>query len=150
MVSNDLVMPFVLKRREALMTGSSDVGALLLRCGASRSSPSCCSPISTTARRRRAARRHRPARLRRGGAARAGLLRRPDLARGTARGAIAGMIARHLAWAYTLLLPSVADIGIVGAHVLTDGPFGMAVLRPQALFGLDLPPLVHGVCGASR
>ena len=27
----------------------------------------------------------------------------------------------------------------------TDGPWGIALLRPQHLFGLDLPPLVHGV-----
>ena len=28
---------------------------------------------------------------------------------------------------------------------MTDGPWGLAYLRPQALFGIDLPPLVHGV-----
>ena len=50
-----------------------------------------------------------------------------------------------LVWAYTLLLPSFADAGIVGARILSDGPWGLALLRPQALFGLDLPPLVHGV-----
>ena len=65
--------------------------------------------------------------------------------RGTARGAIAGMTAGILVWGYTLLLPSVSDAGMIGAHILTDGPFGLALLRPQALFGLDLPPLVHGV-----
>ena len=26
-----------------------------------------------------------------------------------------------------------------------DGPWGLDLLRPQALFGIDLPPLVHGV-----
>ena len=35
--------------------------------------------------------------------------------RATARGAIAGMTAGILVWAYTLLLPSFADVGIVGA-----------------------------------
>ena len=65
--------------------------------------------------------------------------------RGTATGAIAGMTAGILVWAYTLLLPSISDAGIVGAHILSDGPFGVGWLRPQALFGLDLPPLVHGV-----
>ena len=48
-------------------------------------------------------------------------------------------------WAYTLLLPSFADIGIVGQRILTDGPWGLALLRPQHLLGLELPPLVHGV-----
>jgi Na+/proline symporter/signal transduction histidine kinase len=65
--------------------------------------------------------------------------------RGTARGAIAGMTAGILVWAYTLLLPSVSDAGIVGAGILTEGPWHLALLRPQALFGIDLPPLVHGV-----
>ncbi|MGH7881145.1 MAG: PAS domain-containing protein, partial [Candidatus Binataceae bacterium] len=46
---------------------------------------------------------------------------------------------------YTLLLPTFADIGIVGQHILTAGPWHIAALRPQALLGLDLPPLVHGV-----
>jgi Na+/proline symporter/signal transduction histidine kinase len=65
--------------------------------------------------------------------------------RGTARGAIAGMTAGILVWAYTLLLPSIFDAGMVGERILTDGPWGLAFLRPQALFGIDLPPLVHGV-----
>jgi len=60
--------------------------------------------------------------------------------RGTAAGAIAGMSAGIVVWAYTLLLPSISDAG-----VLIDGPFGVDWLRPQALFGLQLPPLVHGV-----
>jgi Na+/proline symporter/signal transduction histidine kinase/CheY-like chemotaxis protein len=64
--------------------------------------------------------------------------------RGTARGAIAGMTAGILVWAYTLLFPSISDAGIVG-EILDKGPLGLAWLRPQALFGLDLPPLVHGV-----
>jgi Na+/proline symporter/signal transduction histidine kinase/CheY-like chemotaxis protein len=65
--------------------------------------------------------------------------------RGTARGAIAGMTAGILVWGYTLLLPSIFEVGLAGARILTDGPWGVAVLRPQALFGIDLPPLVHGV-----
>jgi signal transduction histidine kinase/CheY-like chemotaxis protein len=55
------------------------------------------------------------------------------------------MTAGILVWAYTLLLPSIADAGMVGEHILSAGPFGLAWLRPQALFGLDLPPLVQGV-----
>ena len=48
-------------------------------------------------------------------------------------------------WAYTLLLPSFADAGIVAFTLLSEGPWGLTLLRPQALFGLELPPLVHGV-----
>ena len=55
------------------------------------------------------------------------------------------MSAGILVWGYTLLLPSISDAGIVGARILIDGPWGLGLLRPQALFGLDLPPLVHGV-----
>jgi Na+/proline symporter/signal transduction histidine kinase len=65
--------------------------------------------------------------------------------RGTAPGAIAGMSAGILVWGYTLLLPSISEAGLVGTRVLADGPWGFALLRPQALFGIDLPPLVHGV-----
>jgi signal transduction histidine kinase/CheY-like chemotaxis protein len=65
--------------------------------------------------------------------------------RATARGALAGMTIGILAWAYTLLLPSLADAGIVGQSLLSQGPWGIALLRPQALIGLDLPPLAHGV-----
>jgi signal transduction histidine kinase len=50
-----------------------------------------------------------------------------------------------LVWAYTLLLPNIADAGFLGTAFLANGPFGLTVLRPQALFGLDLPPLAHGV-----
>ena len=60
--------------------------------------------------------------------------------RGNAAGAIAGMSAGIVVWAYTLLLPSISDAGIA-----IDGPFGVDWLRPQGLFGLQLPPLVHGV-----
>jgi len=64
---------------------------------------------------------------------------------GTARGAIAGMTVGILIWAYTLLLPTFADIGMVSREFLAHGPGGLAFLRPEALIGLSLPPLVHGV-----
>jgi len=59
-----------------------------------------------------------------------------------ARGAALGLTAGALVWAYTLLLPSLAppELGL-----LQDGPFGIANLRPQALFGLEADPLNHGV-----
>jgi Na+/proline symporter/signal transduction histidine kinase/CheY-like chemotaxis protein len=64
---------------------------------------------------------------------------------GTARGALAGMTAGVAVWAYTLLLPSVVESGIIDHRLLAEGPLGIVLLRPQALLGLDLPPLVHGV-----
>jgi signal transduction histidine kinase len=65
--------------------------------------------------------------------------------RATAGGAIAGMSIGILVWAYTLLLPNFADIGFIGQRILAEGPWGLAMLRPQHLFGLDIPPLMHGV-----
>ena len=49
-------------------------------------------------------------------------------------------------WAYTLLLPSFADIGLVGPRHPHPGAVGhLAAAAAGDLFGLDLPPLVHGV-----
>ena len=64
---------------------------------------------------------------------------------GTARGAIAGMITGVLFWAYTLLIPSL-DLAALGLEQLVKaGPLGISFLRPTALFGSDMSPLVHGV-----
>src|SRR4029077_4669003 len=38
-----------------------------------------------------------------------------------------------------------ADAGLVDPAILIHGPFGLAMLQPQALFGISLPPLGHGV-----
>jgi Na+/proline symporter len=66
--------------------------------------------------------------------------------RGTHRGAIAGLTAGFLLWAYTLFLPSFGGFFLMPAEVIADGPFGLALLRPQALFGLDgHDPLVHAL-----
>jgi Na+/proline symporter/signal transduction histidine kinase/ActR/RegA family two-component response regulator len=65
--------------------------------------------------------------------------------RATARGAVAGMVAGFAVWAYTLLLPSFAAAGLPGSGLLSDGPFGIVALRPQALFGIAFEPLSHGV-----
>jgi Na+/proline symporter/signal transduction histidine kinase/PAS domain-containing protein len=63
----------------------------------------------------------------------------------TARGAIGGMLIGFAAWIYTLFLPSFLDSSTAGLLLLQHGPFGIEALRPQALFGADLPPLLHGV-----
>lgn len=65
--------------------------------------------------------------------------------RGTALGAAAGLITGTLVWAYTLLMPSITHAGSAWADVIARGPLGIAALRPEALFGLDLPALPHGV-----
>src|SRR3954447_271411 len=65
--------------------------------------------------------------------------------RATARGAIGGMLVGAAIWVYTLFLPSFMDASATGLLLLQHGPFGLEALRPQALFGADLPPLLHGV-----
>jgi Na+/proline symporter/signal transduction histidine kinase len=65
--------------------------------------------------------------------------------RATARGAMGGMLVGGAVWVYTLFLPSFLDGNTAGMLLLQHGPFGIEALRPQALFGADLPPLLHGV-----
>src|SRR6186713_443542 len=146
MVSNDLIIPFVLQRRERLISGREDIGSLLLTVrriaifsilllayvyyrSAGEAQLASIGLLSFAAIAQLA-----PAFF-------GGLLWR----RATAAGAIAGMTAGFLVWAYTLLLPTLSDIGIIGERILTEGPWGLSMLRPQHLFGLDVPPLVHGV-----
>jgi signal transduction histidine kinase/Na+/proline symporter len=146
MISNDIVMPLVLQRRETLITGRDDVGGLLLAIRrmaifailllayvyyrlAGEAQLASIGLLSFAAVAQLA-----PAFF-------GGLIWR----RSTAGGALAGMTIGILVWAYTLLLPSLADAGIVGQSLLSQGPWGLALLRPQALIGLDLPPLAHGV-----
>ena len=65
--------------------------------------------------------------------------------RGTARGAMGGMLIGFAVWGYTLFLPSFTDITPIVTTMLEHGPFGIEALRPRALLGTDLPPLMHGV-----
>ncbi|PMR74111.1 sensor histidine kinase [Billgrantia endophytica] len=58
--------------------------------------------------------------------------------RGATRvGASLGLIAGFLIWVYTLLLPGFAQSGWLDADFLTLGPWGIEWLRPYALFGLE-------------
>jgi Na+/proline symporter/CheY-like chemotaxis protein len=149
MLSNDIVMPLVLQRREALISGSGNIGWLLLIIRriaifvilflayvyyrmAGDAQLASIGLLSFAAIAQLA-----PAFF-------GGLLWRGA----TARGALAGMIIGLLVWAYTLLLPSFAAAGIIGDALVAHGPGGMSWLRPQSLLGLDLPPLAHGVMWA--
>ncbi|MCF8478547.1 MAG: hybrid sensor histidine kinase/response regulator [Pseudolabrys sp.] len=146
MVSNDLIMPLVLQRREALLSGRENVGSLLLTVrrlaifailllaymyyrSAGEAQLFAIGILAFAAIAQLA-----PAFF-------GGLFWR----RASAAGAIAGMTAGILIWAYTLLLPTFADIGYVAQRILSEGPWGIVMLRPQHLFGLELSPLVHGV-----
>ena len=144
MVSNDLVVPLVLKRRASLASGG-DMGTVLLKVrrmaifaivllaylyylSAGDAQLASIGLLSFAAISQLA-----PAFF-------GGLFWR----RGTARGAIAGMTLGFAVWAYTLLLPSFADYDVL-RNFVAGGPAGIALLKPQALLGLDLPPLLHGV-----
>jgi PAS domain S-box-containing protein len=66
--------------------------------------------------------------------------------RGNRAGAFAGISLGFTLWFYTLILPALVREGVLPVSLLTAGPFGVAWLRPTALFGLDgLDPLAHGV-----
>ena len=62
------------------------------------------------------------------------------------RGALAGISAGFALWAYTLLLPSFARSGWLPQSFVEAGPFGITLLEPYALFGLDLlDPTAHAL-----
>lgn len=67
--------------------------------------------------------------------------------RGATRiGAAAGLVTGFVLWIWTSFLPSFGDGAILSASVFQEGPFGIAMLRPNALFWIDgLDPLVHSV-----
>jgi Na+/proline symporter/signal transduction histidine kinase len=56
---------------------------------------------------------------------------------GTHLGAMIGLSGGFLVWGYTLLLPSVAKSGWIDPGFMTQGPAGLAWLRPEQLFGLS-------------
>ncbi len=61
-------------------------------------------------------------------------------------GAFAGLGGGFLCWVYTLLLPSFARSGWLSESFLANGPFGIAMLKPYALFGLQgLDPISHAL-----
>lgn len=64
----------------------------------------------------------------------------------TRNGAVAGLIIGFSVWAYSMFIPSFGEGALMSAAMLTDGPWGIGWLRPQALFGIQgLDPLVHAV-----
>ena len=67
--------------------------------------------------------------------------------RGASRsGAFAGVLTGALAWAYTLMLPALTRGGLLDADWLAHGPLGLQGLRPEQLFGLaGWDALTHGV-----
>ncbi|MHB1248615.1 MAG: ATP-binding protein, partial [Polaromonas sp.] len=64
----------------------------------------------------------------------------------TQRGALAGLSAGFLMWIYTLMLPSIAKSGWLSTAFINEGPWGLALLKPEQLLGLQgLDGLTHSL-----
>jgi Na+/proline symporter/two-component sensor histidine kinase len=65
-------------------------------------------------------------------------------------GALLGLSAGASVWFYTLMLPTFVRAGWLPSSLLSEGAFGLSLLRPEALFGwAGLPSLAHGVIWSS-
>jgi Na+/proline symporter/nitrogen-specific signal transduction histidine kinase len=67
--------------------------------------------------------------------------------RGATRiGAALGLVTGFVVWGYTFFLPSFGPGAVLSAATFDSGPFGLVLLKPRALFGIEgLDPLVHSV-----
>jgi len=65
--------------------------------------------------------------------------------KGCRQGAVAGLLAGFVIWAYSGLIPTIADSGWVSTSLIANGPFGISLLRPTALFGLQLDVWSHAL-----
>ncbi|MTI00216.1 PAS domain-containing hybrid sensor histidine kinase/response regulator [Roseibium sp. RKSG952] len=149
MISNDFVVPMILRRRseDEIIAGSGDMsgdlltirrcailGILLLAYAYYRAAGDTAALVSIGLLSFAAIAQFAPAFI-------GALVWR----RATARGAIFGMIAGFAVWAYTLLLPTFIASGIFSGEILSSGPLGLDWLRPQALFDVSMDPFLHGV-----
>ncbi len=63
---------------------------------------------------------------------------------GTRLGAIVSIAIGFVIWAYTLPFGDLIITGIFPGSILTEGPFGISLLRPHQLFGLStMSPIAH-------
>ncbi len=63
---------------------------------------------------------------------------------GTEKGAMTALTAGISIWVYTLILPSLAKTGTLPGSFITAGPLGIEILKPYNLFGLTgLNPIAH-------
>ncbi len=66
--------------------------------------------------------------------------------RGSQVGALTGLVIGFLVWIYTLPFPSLVEAGMLSQSILTEGPFGIELLRPHHLFGLQgFDPIGHAL-----
>ncbi len=66
--------------------------------------------------------------------------------RGTHAGALCGLVGGFLVWGYTLPLPSLVEAGVLPQSFIDGGPWGLALFKPYALFGLEgISPVPHAL-----
>lgn len=64
---------------------------------------------------------------------------------GNAFGVYAGLAIGFSLWFFCLMVPQLAAVGVLEQKVLQQGLFGIEALRPTSLFGLQMDTLSHGV-----
>ena len=62
------------------------------------------------------------------------------------KGAASGLIGGFLIWLITLPIPTLAESGIIDGSLLTQGYFGVDWLKPYALFGLENTDHISNAC----
>ncbi len=66
--------------------------------------------------------------------------------RANRKGTVAGITTGFVLWFYTLILPMLVEAGLLPPEWRDPGPFGTALLSPQALFGFEgVDPVTHAV-----
>lgn len=64
---------------------------------------------------------------------------------GNHTGAFWGLVAGFLMWIYTMLIPALASTGWLSDTFIEQGLWGVTWTRPTALLGLDLDEVSHGI-----
>ncbi|MEH6357193.1 MAG: PAS-domain containing protein, partial [Marinobacter sp.] len=64
---------------------------------------------------------------------------------GNHNGAVWGLFIGFILWLYTLLLPALASTGWINDTLVQQGLWGVSWTRPTALFGADLDQVSHGI-----
>ncbi len=60
------------------------------------------------------------------------------------KGVLAGLIAGFIIWGYTLVVPTMAEVGWVEPSLMENGFLGISSLKPHSLFGSAMSPITHG------
>ncbi|GAA0668128.1 PAS domain-containing hybrid sensor histidine kinase/response regulator [Rheinheimera tangshanensis] len=64
---------------------------------------------------------------------------------GNAFGVYAGLAVGFTLWFFCLMVPQLSAVGVLEQTLLQQGLFGIEALKPTALFGVQLDTLSHGV-----